>query len=434
MKQALRKNIMAIAQNDIESLLGNAARAPQRRILWVKVGGLWPLNTGGRLRSFHIIDELARTHRVTLLTTHGPADDPDGLKARLAHCERVVSLPYTAPKWNSPRFAAALVGSWFSRLPVDLWKYCVPQLREEADRLMAAHEIDLCVADFMTAIPNVSLDGPTPVVFFSHNVEYMIWKRLAETKTSWWQRPLLEIEWRKMQRIEAETCRRAGLTVAVSPNDRDLLAANADVAPGYAIPTGVDANYFAPDGGPESEHQLVFTGSMDWHPNDDAIRYFIESILPEIRREIPSVTLTVVGRNPSAGLKRVAQIAGVDVTGTVDDVRGYMSRAAVYVVPLRVGGGTRLKIFEALAMGKAVVSTTIGAEGLPLEDGTHFLCADRPHEFAQAVVSLLRDSARRRMLGRAGRQLVLDRYSWQRVASEFAERCEEVLAHASSPV
>src|SRR6185503_7113005 len=143
----------------------------------------------------------------------------------------------------------------------------------------------------------------------------------------------------------------------------------------------------------------VFTGSMDWYPNEDGILYFADTILPLIRRECPDAQVTVVGRDPSARLRAAASGRGVRLTGTVEDVRPYMSDAAVYVVPLRVGGGTRLKIFEALAMGKPVVSTTVGAEGLPLVPGKHYLRADEPADFARAVVALLRDPARRRRLG-----------------------------------
>jgi glycosyltransferase involved in cell wall biosynthesis len=395
------------------------------RIVWVKVGGLWPLNTGGRLRSFHIVSELSRLHRVTVLTTHGPDDDPEALTAQLPRCERVVSFPYAAPKWNSPRFAAALAGSWFSSLPVDVWKHRVAPLRREAGRLIAEKAVDLCVADFLVAVPNVPLGAGVPVVFFAHNVEHMIWKRLARTDARGWRRPLLEIEWRKLRRYEARACRDADLTIAVSPADRDLLAANAGCAAGHAIATGVDASYFAPSRTREAPDRLVFTGSMDWHPNDDAIRYFMDSILPAIRREVPQVSLVVVGRNPGARLVQAAREAGVEVTGTVPDVRDHVARASVYVVPLRIGGGTRLKIFEALAMGKAVVSTSIGAEGLPLVDGQHFVRADDPGAFARAVVSLLRAPERRRALGEAGRRLVEERHSWPQVARDFADRCAD---------
>jgi sugar transferase (PEP-CTERM/EpsH1 system associated) len=397
------------------------------RILWVKVGGLWPLDTGGRLRSFHTIAELAHRHRVTVLTTHGPADDPEGLAARLRDCEQVVSVPYVIPKHGSAGFVRALLGSWLSPLPVDIWKCRVPALTREVSWRIGAGNVDVCVVDFLAATPNAALDGPVPTVLFSHNVEYMIWKRLSQVETRRWRRALLELEWRKMRRYEARACARARLTVAVSDTDRSVLASHAPGARISAIPTGVDTAYFTPNGSTERSNALVFTASMDWFPNEDGIVHFIEAMLPRIRREVPDVSLTVVGRNPSPRVQRLAAIAGVRVTGTVDDVRPYVAEATVCVVPLRVGGGTRLKIFEALAMGKAVVSTTVGAEGLPLIPGTHFLQVDDPAKFADAVVALLRDPGRRRALGSAGRRLVEERYSWSQVAREFEAMCEEVV-------
>src|SRR5437867_3304682 len=159
----------------------HASGVNKMRILWVKVGGLWPLNTGGRLRSFHIISELSRRHRVIVLTTHGPRDDPEGLAARLSQCEQVMSVPYAIPKHGSPRFVLALLRSWFSPYPVDLWKWRVPALRAEAIRLVETREVDLCVADFLFAFSNLPLGGPVPIVLFEHNVEHVIWKRLCQT-------------------------------------------------------------------------------------------------------------------------------------------------------------------------------------------------------------------------------------------------------------
>jgi glycosyltransferase involved in cell wall biosynthesis len=157
---------------------------------------------------------------------------------------------------------------------------------------------------------------------------------------------------------------------------------------------------------------------------------FMERTLPQIQRAVPETTLAIVGRRPSDRLRDAARAAGAEVTGTVDDVRPFVAEGSVYIVPLRVGGGTRLKIFEALAMGKAVVSTAIGAEGLPLVDGEHFVRADEPGAFAHAVITLLRDPARRRALGADGRRLVEERYSWPQVARAFTSTCEEVLSHA----
>src|SRR5262249_53077316 len=168
--------------------------------------------------------------------------------------------------------------------------------------------------------------------------------------------------------------------------------------------------------------------SMDWHPNEDAALHFASAILPEIRRQVPDVELTIVGRKPTPRLRAAMSEAGARGTGTVDDVRPYGARAPGCVGPLRVGGGTRLQIFEALAMGKAIVSTTVGAEGLPVVSGQHYVCADEPGEFARAVVTLLRDPARREALGTAGRRFVAERYSWEQVAKEFEARCEEAIA------
>jgi len=400
------------------------------RLIWVKVGGLWPVNTGGRIRSFHMLRELSRRHAVTLLTTHGPSEDPRLLAAALPECE-VVSIPWALAKRGSARFALALVRSWLSSLPVDLYKARVPALRREVERRLACGGVDLVVADFLLAAPNLACTAAPPTVLFAHNVEHVIWQRLGEVERRAWRRILLSLESRKMRRYEARACAQARLTIAVSDADRELLAAAAPGASVRAVPTGVDIDYFAPDGVAEVPGRLVFTGSMDWYPNEDGIAHFIEAVLPRVRREVPAATLTVVGRNPSDRLRDAAAAAGVRVTGLVDDVRPHMAEAAVYVVPLRIGGGTRLKIFEALSMAKAVVSTAVGAEGLPVAPGRHFLLADEPAAFAEAVTSLLRDSARRRAIGAAGRRLVEERYSWSKVVDEFEKQCGEVLRHAS---
>jgi sugar transferase (PEP-CTERM/EpsH1 system associated) len=400
------------------------------RLIWVKVGGLWPVNTGGRIRSFHMLRELSGRHDVALLTTHAPSEDPRGIASALPRCE-VVSVPWAMAKRGSVRFALALGRSWLSALPVDLSKARVPALRREIARRLEGGGVDLVVADFLQAAANVTPAAAPPTVLFAHNVEHVIWQRMRDVERRGWRRALLALESRKMLRYEAHACARSRLTIAVSDADRRLLAAAAPGARVRAIPTGVDVDYFAPDGVAEIPGRLVFTGSMDWYPNEDGIVHFIEAVLPRVRREVPAATLSVVGRSPSARLRAAAAAAGVHVTGLVDDVRPHMAQAAVCVVPLRIGGGTRLKIFEALSMAKAVVSTSVGAEGLPLAPDRHFLQADDPVRFAEAVTSLLRDSARRRAMGAAGRRLVQERYSWSKVVDEFENQCGEVLRHAS---
>jgi len=394
------------------------------RLLWVNVGGLWPLTTGGRHRSFNIIAELARRHEVVLLTTAGPGDDPEALTARLRHCETVRSVPYIPPRRGTVAFALALGRSWLSGRPLTVWRWQVPALREAAARVLRERRPDVVVADFLYSTPNVP-SGDTCTVHFAHNVEHVIWRRLAEVERRPLRRAFLEAEWRRMRRYEKLVCQRASLTIAVSDVDVRSLT---DCAPGArvaAIPTGVDTEYFVPSAEPETPSSLVFCGSMDWYPNEDGVVDFVDNVLPRVHRLVPDARLTIVGRNPGPRLRRL-EGRSVEITGTVADVRPHVAGAAVFVVPLRVGGGTRMKIFEALAMGKAVVSTRVGAEGLPLVPGEHYLQADDPERFATAIVALLRDPARRQTMGRAGRRLVEERFSWPEVARAFEERIEEV--------
>lgn len=394
-------------------------------VLWVKVGGLTPLNTGGRLRSFHLIEALSRRHRVTLLTTECTVGQHDELTAQLPQCARIVSFPHVIPKWRSARFAVALLRSWLSPMPVDIRRCRVPALKREVSRCLVEEGVDLCIADFLAAMPNVPASRPVATLLFEHNVEHMIWKRLAGIETRPWRRALLELEWHKLRRYETGACRRVNTTVAVSSADQTLLAALAPSALIQAVPTGVDTEYFVPDGTPEIPGEIVYVGSMDWQPNEDAVLNFMQEVLPRIQQAVPGAHFTVVGRNPSDTLRRKAQRCGVALTGTVDDVRPHLRQAGVCVVPLRIGGGTRLKIFEAMAMGKAVVSTSVGAEGLPLVDGRHYLRSDEPSAFANAVITLLGNPARRRELGRAGRELVERHYSWAQVAAQFDALCEQ---------
>jgi len=397
------------------------------RILWVKIGGLWPANSGGRLRSFHIIDQLSRSHDVTVYTTDISTEYKDDMKHHLRRCKKIVSLPLAAPKHNEPMFLWYLLRSWFSKLPVDLLKHRHAALLGKIGEELAGDNYDICVADFLTAVPNIPFETNIPVIYFSHNVEYMIWRRLAENQGSLVRRLLLGIEWRKMRDFEISVCQRVAATVTVSEDDCLRLLSGAPNASITAIPTGVDTTYFTPPQiTDEIPHELVFSGSMDWHPNEDAMLHFISDTLPLIRLQVPGVTLSIVGRNPSALMQGVAKRAGVRVSGTVVDIRPWLARASVYVVPIRVGGGTRLKIYEALAMSRAVVSTTIGAEGLPLIEGVHIIRADNPAAFAELVVSLLNDLPRRRTLGETGRRLMQDEYSWARVARDFADVCVDV--------
>ena len=189
--------------------------------------------------------------------------------------------------------------------------------------------------------------------------------------------------------------------------------------PMHVVQTGVETDYFTPRADGTVRTHMVFTGSMDWLPNEDGMTYFCREILPRIRQAEPEATLSIVGRTPTPAVKKLAEIPGVEVTGRVDDVRPHIARGSVYVVPLRIGGGTRLKIFEAMSMAKAVVSTTVGAEGLPVTSGRDIDIADEPARFAHSVVHLMRDAEARRGIETAARRLVVEKYDWSAVALDF---------------
>jgi sugar transferase (PEP-CTERM/EpsH1 system associated) len=389
------------------------------RILWLKSDLLLPLDKGGKLRTWHLMRHLARRHVITYLAFKEPgqpAADVEGMREVAASVETV---DRSEPAKGTLAFYADAATHLVDRLPYAVGKYRSRELQQRLQALLDTQTFDLIVCDFLVPAVNLPDRLPCPAVIFTHNVESEIWRRHAETKTSALSRWLYNAQYQRMLRFERQTLERFDGVLAVSDADRLTFAAlypGAIRRPVHIVPTGVDTEYFAPAPSDRASRTLVFTGSMDWLPNEDAMQFFCRDILPLIREEEPDARLSIVGRAPTPAVKRLADGYGVQVTGRVEDVRPYMRDAALYIVPLRIGGGTRLKIFEAMSMGKAVVSTTIGAEGLPVTNGEHVMLADEPHAFAQAVVHLLRDADRRAQLEAAARALVLERYDWSAVA------------------
>jgi sugar transferase (PEP-CTERM/EpsH1 system associated) len=397
------------------------------KILWAKVGGLVPLDTGGKIRSYHILRELARRNDVTFFTSY--AEHAGDLHGKLdAHFARVIRYPLRLPQARSFQHLAQYARRFFSRQPHQFFRYYSLETNLGLRRLLETEEFDVVVCDFLAAAAMIPWDLSVPKILFTHNVEALIWKRqCAVARNPLWK----AVSWREYRAIAAAERRYLHLAdhvLTVSETDRDFFARIIEPAKITVIPTGVDLDFFQPAPVEERPNTLVFTGSMDYMPNEDGICYFVEEILPRIRDQVPNTSLLVVGRRPTPRLlKLAAATPGVEVTGGVEDIRPFVRRAAVYIVPLRVGSGTRLKIFEAMAMGKAVVSTTVGAEGLPVRPEKDILMADAPEEFASAVVRLLRDPNLRGDLGRAARELVAEKHSWASVARQFESTLESVL-------
>ncbi|HMD35946.1 MAG TPA: glycosyltransferase [Vicinamibacterales bacterium] len=396
------------------------------RILWLKSDLLLPLDKGGKLRTWHLMRHLAARHEITYLAFADPDEDPANVQGMRAVASRVETIPRTDPPKGSLRFYLDAAVHLLDPLPYAVGKYRSRAYRRRLAALLKAQRFDLVVCDFLFPAVNLPRQLPCPAVIFTHNVESEIWRRHRETKTSFVGRLLYDAQHRRMRRYESRALARFDGVLAVSDADRQTFARlYPDVVrdPIHVVATGVDTGFFAPaePASPAGSREIVFTGSMDWLPNEDAMIFFCDKVLPLIRAEEPDVRLSIVGRAPTPAVSKLADTYRdcVRVTGRVDDVRPYIAEAGVYIVPLRIGGGTRLKIFEAMAMAKAVVSTGVGAEGLPVEEGRHLILADEPNTFARAVVRLLRDVNRRRALEGAARALVIEKYDWSSVAGDL---------------
>jgi glycosyltransferase involved in cell wall biosynthesis len=289
---------------------------------------------------------------------------------------------------------------------------------------MGQRRFDVAVCDFLASAPNFPLDLATPTVLFQHNVETVLWKRRSKFAANWMHRIIANAESAKMVRYETEQVRRFDHVLAVSEYDRQAMSGMRDTSRISVLPTGVDLAKYRYD--PESRPVgpiVVFVGSMDWEPNIDGVEYFCKDIWPRVIAQFPGAIFRIVGRDPHRRVRNLAS-ASVTVTGTVPSVVEPLREAAVVVVPLRMGGGTRIKIYEGMALGKATVSTNVGAEGLNVHDGFDILLADDPSRFAEHIVALLRNDILRRAYEKAAAAAVRT-YDWGVIADLFVKQLEE---------
>ncbi len=374
----------------------------------------YPPDTGGRIRAYHTLRHLAERRPVHLRAFYHTPDEQRHRDALAALCETVELLP--APAWPLgplARFRRALFA------PADI---AVPRrsglLIAALRRCLAQHPIDLVHLEDLGWEGYAAALGDAPTVLVKQNVEARMWASLAASKrmgTPGWALTTLEA-W-SLRRWEGRAAARFGRAVVTAAAEREALAALGCPRARIAIvPNGVDTDYFAPYVAQADSlryDKIVFTGALFWYPNVDAARWLVDEVWPRVRAQEPTAALILVGQEPAPSVQALAAMPGVTVTGAVPDVRPYLADAAVVVAPMRVAGGARLKVLEALAMGKAVVSTSGGAEGLDLEPGHHLVIADGAEAFAAAAVALLRDPARRAALGAAGRAAVVARYDWR---------------------
>jgi sugar transferase (PEP-CTERM/EpsH1 system associated) len=405
-------------------------RGPSKlKVLFLTPQVPYPPQQGAALRNWGFISGLATRHEVAALSFLAPGqplpafsgqapqpDDPLRTACRI----ETVPFPvrtlrdrlYDILTTRQPDMALRLVSEVYSRRLVD-W------LADECFDVLQIGGIEM--APYLDIAK--SARSQPRLVFDNLNCEYLLQKRAFLTDLRaplrWPGAAYSFVQWQRLRRYEAQVCRAADQVLAVSDVDAAMLQ---ELVPGLdvtVVPNGVDTLTYRPEfAGLEPrmpEEALVFTGTMDFRPNVDAVLWFARQVLPRVRAERPGVHFFVVGQRPHRRLDSLQSDPAITLTGWVKDPRPYIAQAAVYVAPLRIGGGTRLKLLEAMAMGKPVVATSLGAEGYPVTDGRELLLADTPEDFATTVLALLRASEWRAELGQAGRRFVEQWYDWQAI-------------------
>jgi sugar transferase (PEP-CTERM/EpsH1 system associated) len=395
------------------------------RVLFLSQIVPYPPHGGVLQRGYHVLRELGERAQVHLLAFVHP--DELGTPEKVEESRRVLGrfceqVEYF-PLWvkRSPvHTAAALATSLVSRQPFSVIAHRSAAFQRRVSALLRQSRFDVVHVDTVALSEFVFGGGAAAAtVLTHHNIESMLMERRANVERRPLARQYLRREAAKLAGYEARTCPRFDVNVVVSAKDGELLASRVPGLRTVVVPNGVDVGYFTPDGEHE-EAALIYTGGMNMFANRDAVLYFLDEIWPLVRRRAPATRFFAVGQDPPRELTaRAEKDPQVIVTGFVDDIRPYVRKAAVYVVPLRVGGGTRLKVLDAMSSGKAIVSTSIGCEGIAVRPGEHLETADTPEAFADRTVALLGDPARRRTLGAAARRLVEDRYAWRVIGDQL---------------
>jgi polysaccharide biosynthesis protein PslH len=402
------------------------------KILWVKPGKLLPLDTGGKLRSYNILRHLSARHEVTYLSYYGGRRDQAYEQKIVDQFPGTVVVHTAAPDSTLLERYLDYARRFFWSAPYAVSKFTDPQVRALLALWISQRRFDVAVCDFLASTLNFPGQLVTPTTLFQHNVETVLWRRKAEIEVRWIDRLIAKIEHAKMRRFEPAQVRRFHHVIAVSNTDRDAMKTMVEPSRISVVPTGVDLDQYRYDPKAVPAAPLVvFTGSMDWEANIDGVEFFCKEIWPLVLAKVPAARFRIVGRNPHRRVQKLVSDS-VEVTGGVPSIVDHLRQAAVFVVPLRIGGGTRIKIYEAMAVGKATVSTTVGAEGLEVRHEHDILLVDDPVRFAEAVASLLQDEKLRRHL-EAGAAATAAKFDWSVITERFVEALHTTI-HAASGV
>ena len=402
------------------------------RILFLTPQFPYPPHKGTTLRNYNLIAGLASRHEIDLLSF---VDSPAAASPLDQLCRRIATV--IIPRRPNWRRALDTAFSPWPDMGLRLWsgefqRQFAAWLNDGAYDVIQVEGLELARYT-LTGTPTFARQvdregGRALIVFDDHNAEYLLQKRMAEAEIAarGWNAGAVysSIQWRKLRRFERRVCRQSEVVVCVSEADAIALQRLDPQVAAHVIPNGVDTDVYQREKVTPLDlppHSLVFTGTMDFRPNVDAMLWFAHEVLPLIRSRMPDVRVYIVGQHPHSRLDALRADPAITITGAVEDTRPYITAASVYIVPLRTGGGTRLKLLEAMSLHAPIVSTTLGAEGFAVTDGEQLLLADAPADFARSIVELIEDSTRAQSLGDRGRSFAMQYYDWRSIVPKFEE-------------
>ena len=391
----------------------------------------YPPHGGVLQRGFNIIQQVSKRNRVHLLAFVDPGilsseKLVDESRMKLSeYCSTVEYFSLWPKRSDIHKYGAFLLGAFYSR-PFSVLAHHSPALTRKMKEIVENEDIDLIHFDTIGLARFHKEYNDIPSVLTHHNIESQLMERRAKYEKNLFARKYVSWQAGRLKRYESQQSPLFDANVVMSEADRDSLRDIAPMARSEIVPNGVDTDYFQ-DSGCGSEQALVFTGGMNMFANADAMTFFLSDVWPEIKKAFPKTRFYLIGQDPPREICRMSEVdPQIIVTGFVDDVRPFVRKSAVYVVPIRVGGGTRLKVLDAMAQGKAVVSTSIGSEGISVSDGKNVLIADTREELAASVIDLLRDEKKRERLGSEARQFVVENYSWTEIGNTLQDVYEDV--------
>lgn len=382
----------------------------------------WPLTDGAVIRDFSLIREAAKRHNVSMLCFLVTPHDRDYYEALRPYCEKIVGIDIARPRWRTFANAARSLVTTEPFITKEYWR---AEMARALEKFVDEERIDVIHSHFLHMSQYVGHKKTAAFVHDAHNLEHVLWERMAYTVRNPAKKAFIRSQYAKLVRLQQQVGRLSEKCVVLSDEDRaeyQRICSSADVT---TVPNGADVDYWVPRDDEVEPSSILYFGNLGWPPQADAAVYFHDKILPRIRKRVPDVTFCIAGQNPPDAVKVLARDR-VEVTGFVPDMRDYLARACVVVMPLRSGAGTKHRVLQALCMKKSVVCSAVAAEGIALKDGETAMLANDPEAFAGATVSVLQNAALRQKLGERGRQLVLDRYDWRAIY----ERLEDVFQQA----